>query len=62
MKRLLLVLVALCALGAFGVRTASAAIVQTITVDGVNDFDPSNLLGDDAQDTQSNCGTGIFPM
>lgn len=62
MKRLLLVLLALCALATAGVRTASASIVQTITVDGVNDFDPSNLLGDDAQDTQSNCGTGIFPM
>ncbi|MBI5170246.1 MAG: T9SS type A sorting domain-containing protein [Candidatus Eisenbacteria bacterium] len=59
MKRLLLVLLALVALWA---TPASAAIVQTITVDGVNDFDPSNLLGDDAQDTQSNCGTGIFPM
>ncbi|MFN8588943.1 MAG: FlgD immunoglobulin-like domain containing protein [Candidatus Eisenbacteria bacterium] len=59
MKRLLLVLLALVALGA---APAHAAVPQTITVDGVNDFDPSNLLGDDAQDTQSNCGAGIFPM
>lgn len=59
MKRLLLTLLALVALGSSPVF---AAVPQTITVDGVNDFDPSNLLGDDAQDTQSNCGAGIFPM
>ncbi len=39
-----------------------AAVPQTITIDGVNDFLPANLLSDDLNDTQSFCGTGIFPM
>lgn len=35
--------------------SALAAIPQTITVDGVNDFDPANLLSDDRDDTQTFC-------
>lgn len=35
---------------------------QTITVDGVNDFLPGNLLDNDLTDTQSGCATGIYPM
>lgn len=31
---------------------ALAAVPQTITVDGINDFDPSNLVTDDLHDTQ----------
>ena len=31
---------------------AFAAVAQTITVDGVNDFDASNLILDDRYDTQ----------
>lgn len=34
---------------------ALAAVPQTITVDGVNDFDPANLLSDDRDDTQTFC-------
>ncbi len=34
---------------------ALAAIPQTITVDGINDFDPANLLSDDRDDTQTFC-------
>ena len=32
---------------------------NSITIDGVNDFLPANLLDDDALDTQTNCGVGI---
>lgn len=41
---------------------ASAAVPQTIVVDGVNDFDPSNSLGDDAADTQTGCAPVAYPM
>lgn len=41
---------------------ALAAIPQTIVVDGVNDFDPSNSLGDDANDTQTGCAPVALPM
>lgn len=41
---------------------AMAAVPQTITVDGVNDFDPSNSLGDDAGDTQAGCAPVAMPM
>ena len=41
---------------------ARAAVPQTIVIDGVNDFLPANLLDNDATDTQSFCGAGIFPM
>lgn len=41
---------------------ARAFTPQTITVDGVNDFLPGNLLNDDSFDTQTNCGAGIYPM
>lgn len=41
---------------------ALAAIPQTIVIDGVNDFDPSNALGDDTADTQSNCTPVVYPM
>lgn len=40
---------AACALGAAG---ASAQVPQTITVDGVNDFNAANLLDDDRGDTE----------
>lgn len=60
MRRLLAPLLLLAAVA---VATPSRAFTpQTITVDGVNDFLPGNLLDDDRQDTQSNCGTGIYPM
>ncbi len=39
-----------------------AAIPQTIVVDGVNDFDASNLLGDDSNDTQQGCTPAALPM
>ena len=41
---------------------ALAAIPQTITVDGINDFDPSNLLDDDRNDTQEGCAPVALPM
>jgi hypothetical protein len=41
---------------------ALAALPQTIVVDGVNDFDPSNLLGDDSNDTQTGCDPVALPM
>ena len=41
---------------------ARAFTPQTITVDGVNDFLPGNLLNDDSFDTQSACGAGIYPI
>ncbi|MEY4009660.1 MAG: hypothetical protein RLZZ93_352, partial [Actinomycetota bacterium] len=49
-----------CAL--IGVRQAHAAVPQTITVDGINDFLPANMLDDDRADTQSNCAVGVYPM
>jgi hypothetical protein len=52
MKRLrILLLLLTTGLAAF-VGTAGAATPQTIIVDGVNDFDPSNLLDDDRGDTE----------
>ena len=39
-----------------------AAVPQTIIVDGVNDFDPSNLLSDDRNDTQTGCAPVALPM
>lgn len=39
-----------------------AAVPQTIVIDGVNDFDPSNSLGDDAADTQTGCSPAVYPM
>jgi hypothetical protein len=43
---------------------ALAAIAQTITVDGVNDFDPSNLITDDRYDTaRYYCSPdSVFPL
>jgi hypothetical protein len=41
---------------------AFAAVPQTIVVDGVNDFDPSNLLDDDTADTQTGCAPVALPM
>jgi hypothetical protein len=35
---------------------------QTIVIDGVNDFDPSNLLQDDGLDTQPNCSPPAYPL
>ncbi len=43
------------------VPAARAAVPQTITIDGVNDFLPANLLDDDSIDTQTACGVGIYP-
>lgn len=39
-----------------------AATPQTIVVDGVNDFLPGNLLGDDTADTQTGCAPPVLPM
>ena len=41
-----------------------AAVAQTITVDGVNDFDPSNLVQDDRFDTQKFFCTpdSVYPL
>lgn len=39
-----------------------AATPQTIVVDGVNDFDVSNLLGNDVGDTQTGCTPAALPM
>jgi hypothetical protein len=50
MKRTATALIALLLL--LGSAPARAFVPQTITVDGVNDFDPSNLLKDDRNDTQ----------
>jgi hypothetical protein len=41
---------------------AMAVVPQTIIVDGVNDFDPSNLLSDDRDDTQTGCAPVALPM
>ena len=60
MKRTATVLVALLLL--FVSAPARAFIPQTITVDGVNDFDPSNLLDDDRNDTQPNCSPSALPL
>jgi hypothetical protein len=53
---------ALAALLLFGSAPARAFVPQTITVDGVNDFDPSNLLDDDRADTQQNCTPAAYPL
>ncbi len=57
LRRLLLVLL----LGAVA-TPARAFVPQTITVDGVNDFDPQNLLDDDRNDTQPNCTPAVLPL
>lgn len=59
MRRFLAVLLVLFAVAS---TSARAAVPQTITIDGVNDFLPANLFSDDRLDTQTNCGVGIFPM
>ena len=41
---------------------AKAFVPQTIIVDGVNDFDPSNLLDNDTADTQTGCAPLVLPM
>ena len=43
---------------------ARAFVPQTINVDGVNDFDPANLLKDDRFDTQQGCAppAGVYPL
>ena len=41
---------------------AMAFVVQTINVDGVNDFDPQNLLDDDRNDTQTFCTPSALPL
>ena len=65
MKRLLTTLLALPLLLVLS-APARAFVPQTITVDGVNDFDPSNLLRDDRFDTQSTTGCAggatVYPL
>lgn len=63
MRRLLPILLALPLLVAM-TAPARAFVAQTITVDGVNDFDPSNLLKDDRNDTQSTTCSGatVLPL
>jgi hypothetical protein len=41
---------------------ALAFVPQTIVLDGVNDFDPGNLLDDDRNDTQQGCSPAALPM
>jgi hypothetical protein len=41
---------------------ARASVPQTIIVDGVNDFDPANLLKDDTGDTQPGCVPVVLPL
>ncbi len=63
MRRLPLFLFAACL--AFGAAPALAAVPQTITIDGLNDFDASNLVEDDSLDTQASAwctATVISPM
>ena len=60
MKRTATALIAL--LLVFASAPARAFVPQTITVDGVNDFDPSNLLKDDRNDTQPNCSPQALPL
>lgn len=60
MRRIATSLLALFLLAA--ATPAAAAVPQTINVDGVNDFDPSNLLGDDQADTQTGCAPPVLPM
>ncbi|MEO5989129.1 MAG: FlgD immunoglobulin-like domain containing protein [Candidatus Eisenbacteria bacterium] len=59
MRRLLTLFLLLGAVVATPVR---AFTPQTITVDGINDFLPGNLLDDDRLDTQSGCSAGVYPM
>ncbi len=60
MRRLTTTLLALLLLGV--ALPARAFVPQTINVDGVNDFDASNLLRDDRNDTQTNCSPAALPM
>ncbi len=60
MKRTAIALLALLCL--FVSAPARAFVPQTITVDGVNDFDPQNLLDDDTNDTQPNCSPQVLPL
>jgi len=53
-------LIAACLLVTAG--PAQAFTPQTIVLDGVNDFDPSNLLEDDGIDTQAFCTPSANPM
>lgn len=59
MRRYLALLLVTLVAAAAPVR---AAVPQTIVIDGVNDFDPLNLLDDDRTDTQSFCAAGVYPM
>lgn len=60
MRLLRPLLVLLCLAASAG--AASAFVPQTIVLDGVNDFDPSNLLDDDRNDTQQGCSPAALPM
>lgn len=62
MRTLRLLLLASCLVLAAG--PARAFVPQTITVDGTNDFDPSNLVTDDRLDTQKFFCTpdSVYPL
>ncbi len=60
MKRFTTTLIAMLLLGV--AVQARAFVPQTINVDGVNDFDPANLLKDDRSDTQPNCTPAALPL
>uniref|UniRef100_A0A832MLV1 FlgD/Vpr Ig-like domain-containing protein n=1 Tax=Eiseniibacteriota bacterium TaxID=2212470 RepID=A0A832MLV1_UNCEI len=47
---------------ALAAMPAHAFTPQTIVIDGVNDFDPSNLLDDDRNDTQTFCSPPALPL
>lgn len=63
MRRLPLLLTAACL--ALTVAPAWAQVPQTITIDGLNDFDPTNLVENDTLDTHTSAwctATEISPM
>lgn len=47
---------------ALAAMPAHAFTPQTIVIDGVNDFDASNLLSDDRNDTQTFCSPSALPL
>jgi hypothetical protein len=61
MRSLRLLVLLVLGLLLFG-ASAHAYVPQTITVDGVNDFDPSNMVDNDTGDTQTGCTPAALPM
>jgi hypothetical protein len=61
MRPLRLLLLAALGLVLLGAQ-AHAYVPQTITVDGINDFDAGNLVDNDTGDTQSGCSPAALPM